>query len=148
MSYNERRAVAGFITTILISALYFVYVFERHPAGSAYSADVFHFWGSSILILLPVSTAANIIVQIASNISFSMATNEKQTHLLDERDKLIELKATRNAFYVFTLGFVLAMGSLVIDWPPSVMFVVLISSGFMAGMAGYVSKLYFFRKGF
>jgi uncharacterized membrane protein len=148
MSYNERRVVAALVSTILISALYFVYVFQRFPAGNAYSPEVFHFWGLSILILLPVSTAANIAVQIASSIGVSMTTNEKQARFSDERDRLIELRATRNALYVFTLGFVLAMGSLVIDQPPSVMFIVLIAFGFMAGMIGYISQLYFYRKGF
>ncbi len=148
MSYNERRAVASLFSTLVISALYFVYVSARFPAGSPYSADVFHFWGTSILILLPVSTAANIAVQIAASIGLSMATNQKETQMLDERDKLIELRATRNALYVFTLGFVLAMGSLVLNWSPSVMFIVLIASGFLAGMIGYISQIYFYRKGF
>ena len=148
MSYNERRTIASAISTIVITALYFAYVRARYPAASPYSPEVFHFWGSSILILLPVSTAANIAVQIAASIGHSMATNEKETRLLDERDKLIELRSTRYALYVFALGFLLAMGSLVLNQPPSVMFIVLIASGFLAGMVGYISQLYFYRRGF
>src|SRR5512135_1909356 len=90
MSYNERRALASAISTMVITTLYFAYVLARYPAGSPYAPEVFHFWGASILILLPVSTAANIAVQIAASIGHSMATSERETRMLDERDKLIE----------------------------------------------------------
>jgi len=148
MAYRERRAMASLISTILISAFYFVYVFQRYPVGNSYSAEVFHFWGSSIFILVPLSIVAEIVVQIVFSIVNTMMTNEREHLLSDERDKLIQLRALRNSLFVFVFGFSLAMGSLVIDMPPSVMFIVLFLSGFVAGIVGYISQLYFYRKGF
>jgi len=147
MSYHERRAFASLISTIVISAIYFVYVFQRYP-GNSYSADAFRFWGSSIFLLVPLSIVAQIVVQIASSIVNSMAPHEKESFVADERDKLIELRALRNSLYVFVLGFSLAMGSLVVEMPPSVMFIILFFSGFVSGMVGYISQLYFYRRGF
>ncbi len=66
MSYQERRAVVSLINTILISAFYFVYVFQRYPVGNSYSADVFHFWGSTFLILIPVSIVVQIVLRSES----------------------------------------------------------------------------------
>jgi hypothetical protein len=61
---------------------------------------------------------------------------------------LIELKAQTNSTYVFVVGVLLAMVSLVIDMPPSVMFVILICSGVVSEMVSEISKFYFYRRGF
>jgi hypothetical protein len=148
MSYQERRAFASLISTILVSVFYFAYVLQRYPAANPYSADVFRFWGSAILVFIPVSIAANIAIQIVFTMAHTMATNEKERSFTDERDKLIELRAARNSFYAFMVGFLLAMGSLVMGMPPSVMFIVLIVSGAVTGMVGGISELYFYRRGF
>jgi hypothetical protein len=148
MSYQERRAIASLIGTVLISAFYFIFAFQRYPAGNSYSTDVFHFWGSAILIFIPVSIVAKIVIHIQFNIIYAMATNEKEGSFSDERDKLIGLKATRNSLYVFTSGFLLAMGSLIMDMPPSVMFIILISSVIVSELFGDITQLYFYRRGF
>ena len=57
------------------------------------------------------------------------------------------LMGLRIALYVFTAGFSLAMGSLAIGMPPSVMFIALMSSGYGSGLVGNLSKLYLYRKG-
>lgn len=148
MSYQERRALASLISTVLVSAVYFGYVLQRFPQGSAYSVSVFHFWGSAILITIPLSIAANIVIQITFSMAHAMTTHEKERPVIDERDKLIALRSVRNAMYVFTIGFLLAMGSLAIDMPPSVMFIILFVSGAVTGMVGALSELYFYRRGF
>jgi hypothetical protein len=71
----------------------------------------------------------------------------ERTSFSDERDKFIELRALRNALYVFTGGFFLAMGSLALGMPPSVMFIVLMCSGYVSGLVGDGSQIYFYRKG-
>src|SRR5262249_32602964 len=112
MSYRERQVVVSLISTILIAAIYFLYVLPRFPQGNAYSVDVFHFWGSSVFALVPVSIIVKIITEIVFSMAQSMATNERDRRFTDERDKLIELRGLRNTLYTFALGFTLAMGSL------------------------------------
>jgi len=147
MPSQERQTIVSLLTTLLLAAIFFVYVLPRYPAGNPYSAAVFHFWGVAVVILIAVSIVANIAMSIVFSIVYSMATHEKAASFTDERDKFIELRALRIALYVFTCGFFLAMGSLVIDLPPSVMFIVLMGSGFVAVMVGYISQLYLYRKG-
>ena len=77
-----------------------------------------------------------------------MVTNEDIPTFSDERDKLIDLKAIRISHWMFTLGFMLAMGSQAIGMQPYVMFVVLIFSGFASSITAEIAKLYFYRKGF
>jgi hypothetical protein len=147
MSSRERQAVVSLLTTLLLAAFFLVYVLPRYPAGNPYSAEVFHFWGVAVVIFIPVSIVANIAISIVCSIVYSMATREKASSFADERDKFIELRALRTALYVFTCGFFLAMGSLAIGMPPSVMFLILMGSGYGSGMVGNITQLYLYRKG-
>ena len=148
MSYQERRAIVNFISSILITALYSLVMFPRYPDADAYSVEVFRFWGTFILILIPVSIVARIVIYIVFNILNTIATREMEPSITDERDKLIELKSARISLYVFTFGFLLAMTSLVVDQPPWVMFTILISAGLLSDTLNELAQFYFYRRGF
>lgn len=147
MSYQEKKNIVSLISTLLIFGFYCLYVYQKYQAGSIDSTDTYRFWGTVILILIPVSIAAKIIITIVFNIIYRITTKEVEPSFADELDKLIELKATKNSHYVFTLGFLLAMGSLVMDMPHSAMFIILILSGFVSELVGTVTQLYLYRKG-
>jgi hypothetical protein len=76
-----------------------------------------------------------------------MVTNEDMATGTDERDKLIELRAIRISHWIFTMGFLIAMGSQAIGMQPGTMFILLISSGFISSMASEIAKIYFYRNG-
>ncbi|MGO4547409.1 hypothetical protein AB4Z29_21735 [Paenibacillus sp. 2TAB23] len=147
MSYQEKKNIVSLMSTVLITTLYFVYVLQRYQDVALDQTDTFRFWGSAILILIPVSIVAKIIIHIMFSIINTIATKEKDPAFSDELDKLIELKATKTSHYVFLLGFVLALGSLVMNMQPSTMFIILFFSGFAAELAGTFTQLYLYRKG-
>src|SRR5690348_17268579 len=130
MSAHERQAIVSLLTTLLLAVFFAVYVLPRYPAGNPYAPEVFHFWGLAFVVLVPVSIVANIVMSVVSNVVYAVATQEKASSFADERDNFIELRALRNALYAFIIGFSLAMGSLAIGMPPSVMFIVLMASGY------------------
>ena len=148
MSYQEKRSLVNLVSTILITALYAAYMMQRYPAGNAYSPEVFRFWGSFFLILIPVSIVARIVIYIIFHIINAVTTREEEPPITDERDRLIELKSGQMSLYVFTAGFVLAMVSLVADMPPSVMFIILICAGVVSEMLSDITQFYFYRRGF
>jgi len=148
MSYQERRALVNFASNVLITVLYSLYMVSRYPDGDAYSVEVFRFWGTFILILIPVSIAARIIVYIVFVILNTIATREMEPSISDERDRLIELKSARLSLYVFSLGFMVAMATLVVDQPPWVMFSVLILAGVLSDALSELTQFYFYRRGF
>ncbi|MBC7810027.1 MAG: hypothetical protein H7175_02715 [Burkholderiales bacterium] len=148
MSYQERRAIVNIISSLLITAFYSSYMIQRYPQVDSYSPDIFHFWGSYIMLLIPVSIVARIIIYIIFSIINTIATREQQPDIEDERDKLIELKASQNSGYVFILGFVLAMGSLVISLPPAVMFIILICFGLASDVLSNLFQFIYYRRGF
>ncbi|WP_159888542.1 hypothetical protein [Paenibacillus puerhi] len=147
MTYQEKKSVVSLISSILIFASYFAYMYPQRPAGGLESTEILRYWGSFVLILTLVSIIAHIVISIVFNIVFRITTGEKEPTFADELDKIIELRSFRNSFFVFILGFLLAMGSLVIDYPPQVMFVILIISGFISDVIGSVTKFYHYRKG-
>jgi hypothetical protein len=147
ISYQEKRAIVSLITTLVISPLYFWVVSQRFPTADAYSKEVFEFWGTVILILVPVSAVANVIIFVVFSVINTVATNEEEPLIVDERDQLIELRATRNAMLVFIIGFFFAIGLLAFNLPPSGMFIILILAGMFASMASDISQLYYYRRG-
>ncbi|SFT28112.1 hypothetical protein [Paenibacillus sp. BC26] len=147
MTYQEKKSIVSLISTIVIFGSYCLYMYSQYPEGGLEAEEVFHYWGSFVLILMVVSIVAHILVSVIFNIIFRITTQEKEPTFADELDKLIELKANRISFFVFILGFLLAMGSLVMDQPSQVMFVILIAGGFISDVTGSFTKLYHYRRG-
>jgi hypothetical protein len=144
---SGKRALVSLFSTILIPALYSAYMLQRYPDAGSYSAEVFRFWGAFFLILIAASVVIKIIIYIIFSIINTITTNEEEPSIVDERDRLVELKSTRNSLYVFTVGIFIAMGSLVMGKPPSVMFILFFVAGIAVGMVGDISQFYFYRRG-
>ncbi|MBT2658354.1 hypothetical protein J7E81_24465 [Bacillus sp. ISL-18] len=147
MTYQEKKSIISLISTILIFGTYSLYMYPQHPEGELISLSTFRFWGLFVLNLMLFSIVAHIIISTLFNIVFRVTTGEKEPKFADELDKLIELKANRNSFFIFIIGFLLAMGSLVVYKPSQAMFIILIISGFISDVTGSVTKLYHYRKG-
>jgi len=148
MSYQERRSLVNLISSVLITVLYAAVMLQRFPDADPYAPEIFHYWGSFFLLLIPVNIVARIIIFIVFYIVNTIATREEEPSLEDERDKLIDLRGTRNGLYTFMLGFILAMASLVLDVPPSGMFIILIGAGVASEVVGDLSQFIYYRRGF
>ncbi len=147
MTYQEKKSIVLLISTIIIFVSYTLYMYPGYPKGGLELNETFRYWGSFVLILTLVSIVAHIIISIIFNMIFRITTREREPSFADELDKLIELKAHRNSFFVFIVGFLFAMGSLIIYQPSQVMFIILIFSGFLSDVTGSVTKLYHYRRG-
>lgn len=146
MTYQEKKSVVSLISAVFIFGMYCLYMLPQYPEGGGVT-ETSRYWGFFVLVLILVSIAAHIAISIVFNIVHRIATGEKEPAFADELDKLIDLKALRNSYFVFVLGFLAAMGSLVLEQPSQVMFMILIASGFVADVAGSATKLYHYRKG-
>ena len=146
MSFQEKRNIVNIFSSILISGIYWWYVFQTHHGENMSTDELLKFWSTSLLILIPVTIVAHIVIHIVFSITNTIATKEKEP-VKDERDKLIELKSERISQYIFVLGFVLSMVALAMDKSVNVMFIVIIGSGIVSDVFGKLSQLYFYRKG-
>lgn len=148
MSYQEKRSLVSLFSSILIAVVYSAYMLQRLPQADPYSAEVLRYWGSFLLILIPVAIVAKVIIHILFSIINTISTREDEPSVTDERDRSIELKANTNSLYVFMIGFLLAMASLVVDQPPTTMFIILIAAGVLSEAVGNISEFFFYRRGF
>jgi hypothetical protein len=147
MSYQEKQAIVSMTSSILITAIYSIYLYQRYLVGGGEFLNDPHFWGKAFLIFIPVSIVVNIIINIVFTIHYRITTKEEEPSFSDERDKLIGLKGTRNAMYVFSIGVVLAMAALAINLPLYVMFIIIIYSGLLSSVADDATKFYLYRRG-
>ncbi|WP_027086594.1 hypothetical protein [Cohnella panacarvi] len=147
MSYQEIKNVVSLISTVCIFGGYCAYVFLNNRDEIWHSTATLSFWGAVVLILIPVSIVARIVVTILFIMIYRMVTKEQEPSFADELDKLIELKASRVSYAVFVVGFLFGMFALAMEWPLSWAFVFMICSGFMAEVADGVAQLYWYRKG-
>jgi magnesium-transporting ATPase (P-type) len=147
LTYQEKKSITTLISAVFIFVSYSLYRYVQYPEEGLELEESFRYWGSFVLILTVVSIIAHIVISIIFNIIFRITTGEKEPAFADELDKLIELKAHRNSFLLFILGFLLAMGSLATNQPLTVMFVILIACGFLSDVTGSITKLYHYRKG-
>jgi len=148
MSYHEKRALVNMFSSILVTAGYSAYLYFRYLAGGGEFINDPRFWGQAFLIFIPVSIVANILITIAFTIHYRITTKEEEPSISDERDKLIELKGSRNALWVFSIGVVLSMVTLVFDLPIYVMFITIIYSGLLSSVVDELTQFVLYRRGF
>ncbi len=66
---------------------------------------------------------------------------------MDEYDKKIEMKSDRNGHFFFIAGFICSMIPIAMGEPIYYMFIITLSSGFIAGTLGDLWKIYYYRRG-
>ncbi len=147
MSYQEKQNIVNILSGLLITAFYALIVLKRQQEGSFDLREDFDTWGVIFLIYIGVSIVARIIIQIVFHIINAIATRDVKVPVTDERDKLITLKATRNSYYVFSGGFVLAVISLAIGMPVYGIFIAFVATGLLAEITDNGSQIYYYRKG-
>ena len=148
MDNKEKQILVTVINLFLIFGCYSLYVYNTYIVVNFNIINDFKFWAKVFLILIPVTIVSQIIIHIIFAIINKIVTNEDMSTLKDERDRLIDLKAVRISHWTSTAGFLLSMVSQLIGLPPYAMFLTLIASGFISGIATEVAKIYFYRKGF
>lgn len=164
MSYQEKRTIASILTGVIVLAAYCIYAFGKYNSGAVAPGDL-KFWATTMLIFVGIGIVASIIIQIIFSILFSIsvAVMEKihdeqrddkiiektieSEFVEDERDRLIELKAMRIGFLIAGIGFIGALVSLVLNYPPMIMLNILFISFCTGSLFEGAGQLYYYRKG-
>lgn len=147
MDYQEKKSIVNMTSTIVVLGIYYWSVFLRFGEQALNTDQQLQFWAKAILIAIPVSIITKILVMIIFAIGHYLATREKLPGFEDERDRLIELKSTRNSYFIFGMGFVISLAVLAFGYPPKYMFVSLILAGMGSEIVENLSKFYYHRRG-
>lgn len=152
MSYQESKSLTNILSTIIITGIYAMVVYQRVLEGIANTSDVFRFWALTILIFIPISIVARIIIMIIFSIINAVVQTAKgesveDVEIVDERDKLIELKAMRVSLFVFAIGFILALVTQVTQLSDHMFFITIMSFGVISEIATDTTTIMYYRKG-
>ena len=104
MSYAEREALAGLITSLIVIGLLLWQLTVQQSAGAFDGPDALQLWARSVLVLIGWSIGIAILVAIASAILHSLVTGEKSDDRRDERDRDIDRRALIWAWYLLSFG--------------------------------------------
>lgn len=147
MTYQEKRSIGLLISNLTVPAVYYSNVYRKFQSGEFSDLGDTRMWASIILIAIPIYIAANILMMILVNIVHTAATREEHKDIVDEMDKIIELKATRNFYHCFMIGFLLALGSQYMRMGIHSMFIIFIVTIVVASLINEISQLYYYRRG-
>jgi len=147
MSFQEKHSIVSLVGTILISLGYGVYLWQRYQSGTLDTSNPLSFWASVTLTFIPVQIVFKVLIHIVFSVVNTVATQEQEPAFTDELDHLIELKSTRNFYHVFMVGLLLSIGVLVLNMPPSAMFLGILLAMNVAAIIGDASRFYFYRRG-
>lgn len=147
MTYQEKTTTVSLMSTLLIFGFYLVNALPLMQSEPMNSTAIFSLWATIIILSIIVNIVSSILALIVFNVIQMIRTHEEESDIMDERDKLIGLKGTRNSYVTFSLGVLVSMVTLVMNMPAVVMFNLLVISGLAAQVVGDVSRLYLYRRG-
>lgn len=148
MSYKEKSIVVSLASHILILGYFGIKLYQFYQAGPLVPGQIFRMWGVIIVLMILINILGNILTNIVTSVIQMAKTNDVEDFVEDERDKMIALKGTRNAYILNSFCVGLSMLAFVLGQPALLMFSLLILSGIIAGIFEDISQLVMYRKGF
>jgi hypothetical protein len=153
MSYQEKKSVTNIVSSILITGVYTLIMYQKYLSGSLDDSNIFKFWAIILLIFIPISIVARIIIMIFFHILEAIVQTAKgnefddQLEVEDERDKLIGMKASRVSMISFFLFFILAFITQLFNVSNHLFFITLILGGFLTDLISEILTIRYYRKG-
>ena len=135
-SFQEKSIWISLTTISLIFGYYFVRIFKMASQDEINIAQ-------SIVLLISVIVMV-IIVEVVFHIIIAL---RNRPQALDERDRLIELKATRNAYFVLVLGIFLPIACIAASVRPFIVAHVIMFIFVLSEIAQFLSQLVYYRRG-
>ena len=151
MSFQEKNIAVTLGSFTLILGFFLIRVFQMVQNETFIAANIFRLWGIVIVLAIVFTIFATILTHIISAIIEAITTGEENPEvddLADERDKLIDLRGTKVAYTVSSIGGGIAMLTYVLGQSPLVMFSLLIFFSLLAQVIGDTSRLILYRRGF
>ncbi|MCK4551532.1 MAG: hypothetical protein KAU02_01350 [Tenericutes bacterium] len=153
MTYNEKKSLTNIVSSVLITTIYAIIIYQKYLNGVLDDTNIFKFWAIIILIFIPISIVARIIIMIIFHILESIVQTAKgndiedEMDIVDERDKFIQVKASATSMYIFGLGFVLALVTQLFDVSNHIFFIVLMIAGLITDIVSESLMIRYYRRG-
>lgn len=137
MSFREKSAWITLISLLLVSAVYSMHApwsLRPEPGGFA-----FH-W-------LVVCVVALVLIEIVGHVAIAVRAPREALAPADERERLIDLKATRIAAYVYVVGSFAAVAMLHLGANAIGIAYGVLCAFVVAEIVNYVARVIYYRRG-
>jgi hypothetical protein len=167
MSKQERVSWVSLIVTLIVGVWYFSYVFALPADANLTGHAMTHLVANLIAISVVLGMLSELVLRLVTLRSCAGISDRTPQ---DERDTLISLKATRNAYIALFFGIIIVLMQIVlVEWvqrsmhsapatvleqiltgPLSALHVaqLLLLAMMLASTTVYISRIYFYRRGY
>ncbi len=144
MDYQEKRSLILTLNHIAISTIYFTCVFISY-ANLTSGSDLLSFWAKTIVLMIPVFVISHLLILFIFTFINKRITGDGFPKFIDERDKLIELKAIRVEYFCVIFGIFASMAALWTGSSVTITFMILISGMVASGLLSQITKFFLYR---
>ncbi len=145
LSYYEKRSIVSMTAMLLVYGSMF-YDARVYYQTADERQNLLHFWGSQFLELFLCLVVVHLAVMFAFNTLNKKFTSESRPKFKDERDNTIELKAINAEHYTLVLGVFIAMLTAVRVETYSPIFLIIMASFMVSGVASDCVRIVQYRK--
>jgi predicted exporter len=137
MSFREKSAWVTLSSILVVSILYFLHV--PSPFGNPPEPWIFHATAACLIAIIVIEITAHIILYLQ---------NPKDAQApKDERERLIELKATAIAAYVYVVGTFMAVATVHAGAHGITVGYGILLAFVIAEVVNYAMRIYYYRRG-
>jgi len=149
MSFREKSTIGSLVLTVVIFGSYFLKVFEAFTSSSSDAIAVL----PGVLIGVVITV---VVVEVVYQVAIAILDGEEDS---DERDRLVDARATRISYYVLAAGCVATIGHMLIsemvgEWladsvtrTPIFVANMLVFSFILSEIVGFSMQLFYYRRG-
>jgi hypothetical protein len=140
MSFREKSAWISFVVIALVFGVYFARILRVLPRALGGGGDSIHFFF--------VLGAALILFEVGLHLAIKIQSPQEARTPKDERDRLIDMKATRLAFPVLLVGTFAAIFTLHLAVSRGVIINVMLAAVVVAQLTRFGAQIVYHRRGF
>ncbi len=139
MTFKEKSTWVHLVTTIIIFGFYFSKTFTVFFSSKTVDPNLFNLFISAVILLIIIE----IILHIILGILFYKQSEKGE----DERDNLIELKATKVSYFILVLGVWITAASIIKITSPFILANIIMAFFILAEIVGWSIQLFHYRRG-
>lgn len=148
MSYQEKNNLVTLVSSLVVMGNYFWRMYGMWIGGELDGEAANAIMGQSVLWLILVSIIVNVVAHVIfAVVHAAMTGGSDSSYVVDERDRLIELRGLRIGYYILGAGFVTSMIVLAMGYASILVFILIVFSFTVAGIAENLTRIAMYRWG-
>ncbi|SMY08512.1 hypothetical protein [Flavimaricola marinus] len=148
MSHTERNTLVSILTSLLINSYVIIRLINMYGSGALDGPDATQVWARMILWTIAAGIVLTVVLIILANILIAIVERGENTgFIVDERDKVFEIRGNSVTMLFAAIGFVGSIVALAMGFEALTVFVMIYFSFALGSLAGDLVKIASYRAG-